>query len=243
MRRPRVICFDMGYTLMRHSPTGPELYRQVLAENGHVFESSALEAGHVSARQHYVEATRTGRDFEASMEAAREFWLEYTSLVLDGLGLEAGALTELAEAVNARAWSADCWEPFADSIGALRALRGLGVRMAVISNFVDTLPSLCTRAGFDDYFDVILASVDAGAMKPDSRIFETALRRLGVSAGEAWHVGDNYWADVLGARAVGMTPVLIDREGHVPRADCLKITSLDELVELVRGLEEEEAAA
>ena len=243
MRRPRAICFDMGYTLMRHTPTGPELYRQVLAENGHFYEAAALEAAHVPARQLYADATRAGRDFESSMEMAQEFWLEYTLLILNNLSLDAAALNQVAEAVNRRAWSADCWEPFADSLGALQSLRELGVRMAVISNFVDTLPSLCTRAGFDGLFDLVLASVDAGAMKPDHRIFEMALRRMGVAAGEAWHVGDNYWADVMGARAVGITPVLLDRDRLVPRADCVKIASLDELVDLVRGLEEEEAAA
>ena len=82
---------------------------------------------------------------------------------------------------------------------------------------------------------VIVASVDAGAMKPDPRIFARAVRRLGVQPAEAWHVGDNYWADVLGARAAGIIPVLVDRPGAVPRPDCLFVRSLDQVLDLLDG--------
>jgi putative hydrolase of the HAD superfamily len=243
MRRPQAICFDMGYTLLRHAPTGPELYRRVLASQGHEFELEAIEEAHLPARELYIRATREGRDFESSMALAREFWTEYNVLVLSGLGMEAERLAEVGEAVYTAAWSADAWQPFPDTLPALKRLKETGIPMAIVSNFVDTLPAICRHSGVDDFFDVIVASVEAGAMKPDPRIWTVALRRLGVDPEDAWHVGDNYWADVLGARAAGLTPVLIDRDGHVPNPDCQRIAGLDELADLVRRLEESEAAA
>ena len=243
MRRPRAICFDMGYTLLRHAPTGPELYRRVLSSLGHEHELAAIEAAHVPARELYIRATREGRDFESSMVRAREFWTEYNNLVLGGLGLEPGQLARVGEAVYTTAWSAESWQAFPDAIPALEALREMGVTMAIVSNFVDTLPALCQRSGISDFFDVVLSSVEAGAMKPDARIWTMALRRLGVQAEDAWHVGDNYWADVMGARAAGLTPVLVDREGLVSNPDCARVGNLAELVAMIRDLEEEEAAA
>jgi putative hydrolase of the HAD superfamily len=243
MRRPRAICFDMGYTLLRHAPTGPELYRGVLASLGHEHDLAAIEAAHGPARELYVRATREGRDFEASMAQAREFWMEYNNIVLGGLGLPHADLTAVSEAVYKAAWSAESWQAFPDAVPTLEALRAMGMSMAIVSNFVDTLPSLCDRSGITSFFEVVVASVDAGAMKPDHRIWSMALRRMGVDPADAWHVGDNYWADVMGARAAGLTPVLVDREGMVPNPDCLRVGGLDELVAMVRRLEEEEAAA
>ena len=243
MRRPRAICFDMGYTLLRHAPTGPELYQRVLAEMGHRHELAAIEAAHRPARELYIQATREGRDFESSMDLAREFWTEYTDLVLGGLGLDDQGRAAVGEAVNTVAWSAESWHAYPDALPTLETLREMGFALAVVSNFVDTLPAVCERSGITGFFDVIVASVDAGAMKPDRRIWDMALRRLGVAHEDAWHVGDNYWADVLGARAAGLTPVLLDREGAVPNPDCARVANLEELVAMLRRLEEAEAAA
>jgi FMN phosphatase YigB (HAD superfamily) len=45
-------------------------------------------------------------------------------------------------------------------------------------------------------------------------------------------VGDQYGTDVVGARRVGITPVLIDRlELEVGPIDCCRITSLTELAD------------
>ena len=233
----------MGYTLLRHTPTGPELYQRVLASMGHAHELAAIETAHAPARAFYVRATREGRDFESSMEQAREFWSEYNHIVLGGLGVKPDQLAPLTEAVYTTAWSAESWQAFPDAIPALQALREMGITMAIVSNFVDTLPELCERSGITGFFDVVVASVDAGAMKPDPRIWGVALRRMGIRAEDAWHIGDNYWADVMGARAAGLTPVLVDREGLVPNPDCARVGGLEELVALVRRLEEEEAAA
>ncbi|HEV1997925.1 MAG TPA: HAD-IA family hydrolase, partial [Candidatus Dormibacteraeota bacterium] len=197
----------------------------------------------IPARELYVRATREGRAFESSMELAREFWSEYNHVVLGGLGVDADKLAPLTEAIYTTAWSAESWQAFPDAIPALAALREMGIRLAIVSNFVDTLPELCVRSGIDGYFDVVVASVDVGAMKPDPRIWGVALRRLGVQPEDAWHIGDNYWADVMGARAAGLTPVLVDREGLVPNPDCARVGGLEELVALVRRLEEAEAAA
>jgi putative hydrolase of the HAD superfamily len=243
MRRPKAICFDMGYTLLMHAPTGPDLYQRVLAECGIDVGLKALAVATAPAHEHYIRCVREGRDFEASMEQALAFWAEYNSIVLTGLEIPQARHAMLAERIYTTAWQPKNWQIFPEVMGTLEALRDEGIRMMVISNFVDTLRAVCEEHQVAAFFDDIIASVEAGAMKPDSRIFRVALRRLGLEPEEAWHVGDNYWADVLGSRAVGMTPVLVDRQRAVPHPDCLVVHSLDELVAMVRGAEESEAAA
>ena len=243
MRRPKAISFDMGYTLLMHRPTGPDLYRRVLAECGIDATSEAVSAALVPARDHYVKSTREGRDFEASMVDAVAFWTEYNSIILTHLEVAVERHAEVSERIYTTAWQPENWVIFPEVMETLEALRAEGVRMVVVSNFVDTLRSVCELHRVAPYFEDIIASVEAGAMKPDSRIFTLALRRLGVEAEDVWHVGDNYWADVLGSRAVGMTPVLVDRERAVPRPDCATVQSLDQLVDMVRQAEDREAAA
>ena len=243
MRRPKAICFDMGYTLLMHAPTGPDLYQRVLADCGIEVGLKALAEATAPAHEHYIRSVREGRDFEASMESALSFWAEYNAIILAGLDVPAEQHPALAERIYTTAWQPQNWQIFPDVMTTLEALRDEGIRMMIISNFVDTLRAVCELHQVAPFFEDIIASVDAGAMKPDSRIFRLALGRLGVEPEEAWHVGYNYWADVLGSRAVGMIPVLVDRERSVPNPDCLVVHSLDELVGIVRGAEESEAAA
>jgi REG-2-like HAD superfamily hydrolase len=243
MRRPALISFDMGYTLLMHAPSGSDLYQRVLAQCGIEVSPEALAGAMTPARDFYIRATREGRDFEASMEQALGFWAEYNAIVLQSLRVPPGRHGEVAERIYSTAWQPENWKLFPDVIPTLEVLKAEGIRMVVISNFVDTLRAVCELHQVATYFEDIISSVAAGAMKPDTRIFNVALRRLGVAADDAWHVGDNYWADVLGSRAAGMTPVLVDREGLVPHPDCLTLRSLDELVGMVRRADDSEAAA
>ena len=82
-------------------------------------------SGDIPSAELYIRATREGRDFESSMALAREFWTEYNVLVLSGLGMEAERLAEVGEAVYTAAWSADAWQPFPDTLPALKRLKGI----------------------------------------------------------------------------------------------------------------------
>jgi HAD superfamily hydrolase (TIGR01509 family) len=68
--------------------------------------------------------------------------------------------------------------------------------------------------GLAAYFAGAVAARDAGALKPDPRVFALALERAGAAAACALHVGDDAHADVEGARRAGLTPVWINREGR-----------------------------
>jgi putative hydrolase of the HAD superfamily len=76
----------------------------------------------------------------------------------------------------------------------------------------------------------MVTSREVGANKPEPAIFLAALERAGVSAPEAVYVGDQYQTDVLGARGVGIKPILIDRfDLESEASDCPRIHSLMEL--------------
>jgi len=119
----------------------------------------------------------------------------------------------------------------------VQTLRRRGLRLGIVSNrdkpFDDMLAGYrLNRADFD----LLLAAGEVQAWKPSPLIFWQALERLGASAAETVYVGDNFYADVLGASAAGLQPVLLDDAGIFPEAECPTIRSLKELPELLEML-------
>jgi len=132
---------------------------------------------------------------------------------------------------------AERWRAYEDVVPAFRRLRSRGLAIGLISNWDKRLTGLMNGMGIAPLLDTIVSSAEVGLHKPDPRIFELACERLGVSPHECAHVGDHHYADVLGARSVGMMPVLIDRhsgEGR-PLAESA-IGTLDD-IETALGLE------
>ena len=65
-----------------------------------------------------------------------------------------------------------------------------------------------------ELFDVIVVSGEVGFVKPHARPYELMLGELGLEAGECVYVGDNWLADIQGAKGVGMQAILTTE--HVP---------------------------
>jgi putative hydrolase of the HAD superfamily len=119
------------------------------------------------------------------------------------------------------------FQAYPDAAPALRALRGRGLRLVVVSNWDCSLPEVIDRVGLGGLVDGVVTSASVGASKPDPAIFEAGLAVGGCSADEALHVGDTLEDDVGGARAAGIRALLLDRGGGGD------ISSLHEIEELV----------
>jgi putative hydrolase of the HAD superfamily len=109
------------------------------------------------------------------------------------------------------------WECFPDVQPTLQALRDLGCRLAVVSNFDSRLPAILRSLGIWVRMDAVVYSSETGSAKPDPLIFARALAVLGVAPEHAIHVGDDPRADVAGAAAAGIAGLLI-RRGDAPAA-------------------------
>ena len=124
-------------------------------------------------------------------------------------------------------------------VETLTELRRRGVPTALVSNSTEDVALVWTETPFGGLFDTAVFSATAGFMKPDPEIYELALRQLPVSASEALFVGDGANDELEGARIVGMTPVLVQRDGIAPRWDGLegwegrRIASIPEVLALV----------
>ncbi len=89
--------------------------------------------------------------------------------------------------------------------------------------------------GILDFFDVIVLSSEIGFEKPHKKIFEIALKEMGIDNPQmAIHVGDCLYADVKGAQHAGIVPILFDPLG-IKKADCVTVRALSELPELLKS--------
>lgn len=166
-----------------------------------------------------------GRD-QAGLDGLRRRCAEVLRDTLAAPGLELGALTEVLLA-------AIRFEPFPDAVPALRDLRAAGLRLVAASNWDVSLHEQLERTGLRPLLDGAVSSAEAGAAKPDPALLVRALAIAGAEPGHAWHVGDDLEADVGAARAAGVRPVLIVREGPVAApAGVAAIASLAELLTL-----------
>jgi putative hydrolase of the HAD superfamily len=126
------------------------------------------------------------------------------------------------------------WTLYPEVPEVLAALRAMGLKLVVVSNWDSTLPSLLARLGLADAFDDVIVSAVVGVSKPHRGIFEEALRRSAVAPGAALHVGDSLIDDYDGARAAGLQALLVDRAGrHGPEVE--SIASLAELPVRIAG--------
>ncbi|HMB79748.1 MAG TPA: HAD family hydrolase [Vicinamibacterales bacterium] len=172
----------------------------------------------------------TGETIQATNDQQRGW--TYFNLVLTEAGIPLSDATAAALAeLHVYHQTYNLWETVPDEVRpALAALRARGFRLVVLSNANGTLHRAFDRLGLTSAFDVIFDSHDEGVEKPDPRFFRIALERSGATAETTMHVGDLYHVDVVGARAAGLTPALLDVADLYPDCDCLRVRSLTELV-------------
>ena len=101
------------------------------------------------------------------------------------------------------------WQPFPDTIAALRQLKAR-YRLGIISNIDDDLFSL-TAAKLEVKFDHVITAQQASAYKPSLAIFNLARERIGVAREQWLHVGQSIYHDVIPAQALGLATVWVNR--------------------------------
>jgi len=135
----------------------------------------------------------------------------YIDGMLRELGIEddaartAGMRCIVEENTRVSLWS----RPGEGAVPTLEALRGRGYRLGVISNSNGHVRRLLEQARLAPFLEVIIDSAEVGIEKPDPRIFFAATEQLALAPSACSYVGDIYEIDVLGARAAGLSAILI----------------------------------
>lgn len=134
---------------------------------------------------------------------------------------ESGLSDHHAEALYGLVVDPASWRPYPDTAAVLAGLARAGCKTAIVSNIAfDVRPAFAAIGAVGDVDEFVL-SFEVGHVKPDPKIFETALSRLGVDAADAVMIGDSDEADGA-ARDVGCGFVLVDPLPVAERPDGLR---------------------
>ena len=222
----RAVLFDAADTLFRIHGSVGAAYAVVAARHGVTAAAPEVEQRFRAAFRRMPPLSFPGAPEAELPQLEYAWWKQIVTAVFAGTRFNDfdAFFAELFE-YFARG---DSWDLFADTEPALAALRARGLRLAIVSNFDGRLTRVCESLGIARYFDTIVMSGRVGAAKPDPRIFEVALQRLGVSPAEAAHVGDSAREDVEGARSAGLQGILIRRD--VPASGPGVVCSLSEIL-------------
>lgn len=129
------------------------------------------------------------------------------------------------------------FKPFEESERVLDELRSMGCPLYVVSNWDILLEEVLEDLGWTDYFEGVVASAVVGIEKPETGIFEEALRLSG-RAGErekVVHVGNDPVSDVEGAVSCGIDAVMISRSGKKAPEAVATLPDLNGVPDVVRG--------
>lgn len=162
-----------------------------------------------------------------------EIWQEYFTDLFRRVGVPVERLSEVGRLLGRAHGEAHLWTWVEEGTTmALDRLREAGYRLAVISNADGRVASLLEEVGLGDHFEFVVDSEVVGFEKPDRRIFENAVDRMGVRASACLYVGDLFTVDYVGATGAGMGCVLLDPLGlYAARAPT--VSALKQLPELL----------
>jgi putative hydrolase of the HAD superfamily len=218
----KAITLDCWGTLFLDSPWSDERYAVERLEG---IESVLAAAGIAVGRNvlhHAYDAggRRLGRLWSECRDVSvrEHVWMLLEAVDPDlPAGLEPASIDAMVDAYARPALLAP---PAVDpgAAAALESLAARGIALGVVSNTMRTpgvvLRRILDRFGLLGLFKTLSFSDECGIRKPDPRIFQFALSRVGTFPGDAVHVGDDPVLDVRGARDAGMATVQVSAAGR-----------------------------
>ncbi|XP_017885225.1 rhythmically expressed gene 2 protein-like [Ceratina calcarata] len=229
--RLQLITFDVTGTLLK---TKLERYIEVGSEHGlsvdprklaHSFKNSF----HKLSLEHPVFGKHTGIGWE-------NWWrkMVYNVFKDQHNSVANSTLDKVANSLISCYGTNMCWYKYPDTIELLEYLQKQNIILGVISNFDQRLEGVLEDTRIRPYFSFVLTSYDFGAEKPDTSIFDEALRLtrerhcIDVTPQEALHIGDTFSKDYVGAKNAKWNAILIKRDDpdvsdkRVPKTDVFK---------------------
>jgi 2-haloacid dehalogenase len=195
----RVVVFDLGGVLIDWNPR--HLYRQLFDDEA-AMERFLAEVCHSA----WNEEQDRGRSFAEAIEEAALRFPEHRALI---------------EAYHRR-WGEMLAGPIEGSVALLAELREAGHELHALTNWsVETFPIARERYAFLGWFASILVSGEERLIKPDPRIFQLLLERIGRAADACIYIDDNP-KNAAAAAALGFDAVHF-RSPEQLRADLARL--------------------
>jgi putative hydrolase of the HAD superfamily len=198
------VWFDLGYTLLYKEREN--LFARMLGRNGIERSIEAIDKAFHLTDKLFM------RDFPGFLgRSPQEFMPLYFGFLCRSLDIGGDLVGLLVEWMEFWKGEQEGWKAYACVPTVLDELRARGTRLGVISNWDPSARSILQACGLLDKFETVIISSEVGVSKPQERIFRIALEQAGAKPENCLYVGDNYYDDVVGAEAVGMKALVVNR--------------------------------
>ncbi len=230
------IVFDLDDTLRYNDPHAHNFFCDFAETLGGPSDKEKRRNAQMWEHQYWASSDDLRNDIETYTQGTEEFWLNYSRRHLQALGFQLAEVERLAPLAHAH--MRDVYEPVSrvrpETIQSLEELRTSGYLLGVITNRSKPIYDEMHEIRLDLHFDFYLTGSQLGAYKPRKEIFENLLSFTGHSKDELLYIGDNYYADVLGARNARIEAALLNWNGLYNDMDCTSIRTIPELLPLLQ---------
>ncbi|MEM0455563.1 MAG: HAD family hydrolase [Nitrososphaerota archaeon] len=217
------VVFDLFGTLVPRYPI--DRHRKVLAE-------IAALLGVDPVRFTEVWISRLERRITGFCRDAEECILD----TLEAMGASADREALARAAAIRYEFMRSCVVPYPEVEEGIRALKGMGYKLGLISNSSPEVPELWRSLSLSRYFDVATFSCEVRTRKPHREIYLMTCSALVLSPELCLYVGDGSENELEGAREVGMFPVMIVRDGPLRDWDGPVVRDVMGVVELLKSM-------
>jgi HAD superfamily hydrolase (TIGR01549 family) len=229
------VIFDLDGTLRHNFPSADDTQFHLANQLGAGVPADLQFLGARWAHYYWAQSPELLDDLTKFGEADENFWTHYSYRYLLALTVSEERASNLAPELfhlmesdfNPENRVYPCVPE------TLQTIKDAGFKIGLVSNRSRSCQEECAELGLLPYFDFAYVAAEVEAWKPDPRIFDRAMEVTGSDPAHTVYVGDNYYADIIGAYKAGFQPVLLDQSGVFPDADCAVIKSVRELVALL----------
>jgi putative hydrolase of the HAD superfamily len=225
------IIFDLDGTLRTSYPNGENMFLDYVAGLGAPGDQSTRREARQWAHRYWASSEMMKADIKTFDGDEAAFWSNYAKRKLESMGVTDGNLADWAK--QASKYMLENYQTedviAEDVVSTLDALKAEGYGVGLLTNRTNPVDEYLAEIGLDQFLDFWVCSGIVGTWKPNPEIFYYALGVAGSLPETTVYIGDNYYADVVGARSAKIQPVLIDPENIFPEADCPVIDAISDL--------------
>jgi len=210
----RAVLVDLGDTLVHLNRPWDDVFLDNLDSLYAFFKESGLSLGFQEFARIFV------REFERASTTSQLYKVEVpmqdiVSRVLRKIGLRNVGGTLVQDAIEEfYRPEVDAWQLYPDAMETLTALRGMRLKMGLVSNSKSdwAVHAILEKHDLSKLFDMIVTSAELRMRKPRLDIFTQALVALDAKSSETVFVGDSLQADIIGAKVAGIRSIHVRRK-------------------------------
>ncbi len=222
-----MIFFDIDNTLINYDASEKTAVSRLIREiSGKGPTDGQLDYWHEISHDFFQQYLRKELSFEEQGKRRIECLLSYIGIAYDDC---AGLFNKYQRLLS------DSWTLFSDVIPCLDSIKG--ERLGIISNGQNKQQrQKLIKTGIIERFETVVLSGECGFAKPDTGIFEYAMRLSNISVDDMIYVGDNYDTDIAPCKRLGVKCILVNRKNKVVHENVIHINSLCEIAGLLNRI-------